>query len=118
MTDQKLHEKKCIPCSGDIPPLSTAESKMFLQNIDPAWEFVEEKRQLWRRLKFKDFKIPMKLLNQIGDMAEEQWHHPELILGYGKLEIGIWTHKINGLVESDFIFAAKVDQLIKELDHD
>lgn len=111
----KLHEKKCIPCSGDIPPLSLDEIQMYLPKIDKRWTLDPDKMQLWRELEFKDFKTPWKLLNLIAEMAEEQWHHPELILGFGKLKIGIWTQKINGLVESDFIFASKVDQLINEL---
>jgi 4a-hydroxytetrahydrobiopterin dehydratase len=112
----KLHEKKCIPCSGQIPPLGLEEVNKFMRHIDSSWDLRSKEMQLWRTLSFKDFKTPLKLLNEISGIAEEQWHHPELILGFGKLEIGIWTHKINGLVESDFIFAAKIDQLIIQRD--
>jgi 4a-hydroxytetrahydrobiopterin dehydratase len=109
-----LQSKNCIPCSGDIPPMELDQALEMLKEIHPAWELDEEKMQLWRTLKFKDFKTPLELTNKIGALAQEQWHHPEITLGFGHLEIGIWTHKINGLVESDFIFAAKVDELLKD----
>lgn len=107
----KLHEKKCIPCSGEIPPLSLDEINEFLKSISKNWELTHQNTRLFRKLKLKEMKAPMELANQIAIMADEQWHHPELHIGFGHLDIEIWTHKINGLVESDFIFASKVDQL-------
>lgn len=110
----ELSQKKCIPCSGEIPPLPEVELMRLKQEISPEWELTHNKTRLKRTLKFKDFKKPFELVKKIGEMAEKQWHHPELSFGWGHLEIEIWTHKINALVESDFIFAAKVDELTYE----
>lgn len=110
----KLHEKKCIPCSGEIPPLELDKIKEFKKDISPEWELTHDNTRLLRKIKCDQMKEPMKLANIIAEMADEQWHHPELHIGFGHLDIEIWTHKINGLVESDFIFAAKVDKIISE----
>jgi 4a-hydroxytetrahydrobiopterin dehydratase len=109
-----LSEKKCIPCSGGVPPLAGEEKLKLKERISSDWEFFENNSRLRRRLKLDDFKQSIELANLIGEVAEEQWHHPELCVGYGHLDIEIWTHKINDLVESDFIFAAKVDRIIKD----
>jgi len=110
----KLHEKKCIPCSGEVPPLPIEEINRFKKDIDPQWELTHENTRLLRKLKLNEMKAPMELALKIAQIADEQWHHPELHIGFGHLDIEIWTHKINALVESDFIFAAKVDQIINE----
>ncbi|MFZ8932860.1 MAG: 4a-hydroxytetrahydrobiopterin dehydratase [Bacteriovoracaceae bacterium] len=110
----KLHEKKCIPCSGGVPPLPIEEINRFKKDIDPQWELTHENTRLLRKLKLNEMKAPMELALKIAQIADEQWHHPELHIGFGHLDIEIWTHKINALVESDFIFAAKVDQIINE----
>lgn len=107
-----LDKKKCIPCSGEVPPLAIEEITKLKQEISREWELTHDNTRLMRKLKFKNFKTPMDLAVRIGELAEEQWHHPELCVGWGHLEIEIWTHKINALVESDFIFAAKVDQIL------
>ena len=106
-----LKEKKCIPCSGGVPPLPNEEILKFKKEISAEWTLTHDNTRLLRKIKFKDFKEAMDLAIKIGEMADEQWHHPELVVGYGHLDIEVWTHKINGLVESDFIFAAKVDAL-------
>jgi 4a-hydroxytetrahydrobiopterin dehydratase len=111
MDNEKLYKKKCIPCSGDILPIVVEEARYYLKKISNEWILDETSMQLWRKYSFKDFETPLQLLNKIAEIAEAEWHHPELIIGYGKLEVGIWTHKINGLVESDFVLAAKIDQL-------
>lgn len=106
-----LMNKKCIPCSGGVPPLPDDEIMKLKKEISSEWELTHGNTRLLRKIKFKDFKASMDLGIKIGELAEEQWHHPELVIGFGHLDIEIWTHKINGLVESDFIFAAKVDGL-------
>ena len=108
-----LVEKKCIPCQGGVPPLEGEEVDKYYQQISSAWELNSDKNRLKRSVKFKNFCDPMAMANEIGKMADEQWHHPELSIGYGHLEIEVWTHKIDGLVESDFIFAAKCDHIIE-----
>lgn len=108
-----LAEKKCIPCSGNIPPLPNEGIFELKKSIDPEWELTHENTRLLRKIKMDKMEAPMKLANLIAKLADEQWHHPELHVGFGHLDVEIWTHKINALVESDFIFAAKVDQILK-----
>ena len=83
------------------------------QEYPKGWSVNEAKTKISLSLKFKDFATPMKIASEIGSMADEQWHHPELEIGFGHLDIHVWTHKIDGLVESDFIFGGKVDEIIK-----
>lgn len=109
----ELKNKTCIPCSGAVPPLPLNEIHKFKELIDHEWELTHDSTRLFRNIPFKNFLDPMKLAHQIGELAEREWHHPELHVGFGHLGVEIWTHKINGLVESDFIFAAKVDALYK-----
>ena len=108
-----LSNKNCIPCEGGVPPLSVEEREKFLERLHSDWFFTHDKTRLKRKCEFKDFKKPFELVCQISEMAEEQWHHPDINFGWGYLEIEIFTHKINSLVESDFIFAAKVDLLLQ-----
>lgn len=107
-----LSEKKCIPCEGGVPPLSLDQRISLLKKLHTEWTLTNNNSHLFRKLKFQDFITPMKIAWEIGQLAEEQWHHPDIKIAWGILEIEIWTHKINSLVESDFIFAAKVDQII------
>ena len=111
---EELRNKVCIPCQGGVPPLKPDEVDQFIDQISSDWVLNEYKTKISLNLKFKDFATPMKIAVEIGAMADEQWHHPELEIGFGHLDIHVWTHKINGLVESDFIFAAKVDEIIKK----
>lgn len=109
----ELSKKNCIPCQGGVPPLEIEERVKHLKSLDEGWELTHEQNRLFRRFKFKDFKAPFILSCAISEMAEDQWHHPDLKFGWGYLEIEIYTHKIGSLVESDFIFAAKVDALAR-----
>lgn len=110
----KLAEKKCIPCQGGVPPLSQEEKEKLLSEIGPEWQLTHNNTRLLREFKFKQFKKPLEFTNIVGAIAEEQFHHPEIHLGWGHLEIEIWTHKINDLVESDFIYAAKVNEAFEK----
>ena len=105
----ELASKTCVPCRGDTPPLRGAEIEEFRRQV-PKWEVVEE-HHLRRRLRFKNFREALDFVNRVGELAEEQGHHPDITCGWGYAEITVWTHKIDGLTESDFIFAAKVDAL-------
>lgn len=98
---------------GGVPPLGIVEKEELLGKIQKEWSLTHDNSRLHRDMKFKDFKTPLAILNSIGQMAEEQGHHPDMKIGYGHLEIEVWTHKINDLVESDFIFASKVDEIIR-----
>ncbi len=104
-----LAEKDCIPCKGGIPPLSPDQIKPLLAQLN-GWEVIDD-HHLTRIFTFPDFAQALDYVNKIGAVAEKENHHPDIALGWGKVRVDIWTHKINGLTESDFILAAKIDQI-------
>lgn len=104
-----LADKTCIPCKGGVPALKGKALSDLLAQV-PGWD-VPNEHHLYRVYKFPDFKQALDFVNKVGAIAEEQQHHPDLLLAWGKVEITIYTHKINGLTESDFVLAAKIDQL-------
>jgi len=106
---EKLADKKCVPCRGGVPPLKGTEVEK-LHNMVPRWTVVKD-HHIQREYKFPDFKEALEFVNRVGALAEEQGHHPDILLAWGKAEITLWTHKIDGLTESDFIMAAKIDRL-------
>ena len=105
----ELASKTCVPCKGGTPPLKGEELGPLKRQV-PEWEVVEE-HHLRRVFRFKNFREALGFVNKVGELAEEQGHHPDICFGWGKAEVTVWTHKINGLTESDFIFAAKVDTI-------
>ena len=104
-----LEAKTCVPCRGGVPPLK-GEALVSLARQVEGWQVVNE-HHLTRPFKFPDFREALKFVNGVGELAEEQGHHPDIYLAWGKVEITIWTHKIDGLTESDFILAAKINRL-------
>lgn len=108
MTEQ-LADKKCVPCRGGTPPLRGKDLEQFHKNV-PAWTVTNE-HHLHREFRFPDFKQALAFVNRVGEIAESEGHHPDILLAWGKAEITLWTHKIDGLTESDFIMAAKIDRL-------
>jgi 4a-hydroxytetrahydrobiopterin dehydratase len=108
MTEQ-LADKKCVPCRGGVPPLKGKELAA-LHKVVPQWKVMEE-HHLTREFKFPDFAKALEFVNRVGALAEEQGHHPDLLLSWGKVQVMLWTHKVDGLTESDFIMAAKIDRL-------
>src|SRR5512135_69833 len=104
-----LASKTCVPCRGGVPPLAGEELKQYERQV-PGWEVVSG-HHLHRTFTFPDFRQALEFVNRVGAVAEEQGHHPDILLGWGKAEITTWTHKIDGLTESDFILAAKISQL-------
>ncbi len=105
----ELASRDCVPCRGGVPSLK-GEEVTKLQSQLQGWEVVNE-HHLRKEYKFADFKETQTFVNGVGDLAEAQWHHPDICFGWGRAEVTIWTHKIDGLTESDFILAAKIDQL-------
>jgi len=110
MTEQ-LADKQCVPCRGGVPPIKGKDLARLHQSI-PLWSVVDEHR-LTREYKFPDFKQALAFVNRVGAVAEDQGHHPDILLAWGKAQITLWTHKIDGLTESDFIMAAKIDRMMK-----
>jgi 4a-hydroxytetrahydrobiopterin dehydratase len=104
----ELAEKKCQPCRGGVPPLRPEQIKPLAEQV-PGWEVVEN-HHLRKEYKFTDFAQALDFVNRVGAIAEQEDHHPDIFLAWGKVEIKIWTHKIDGLTESDFILAAKIDR--------
>jgi 4a-hydroxytetrahydrobiopterin dehydratase len=104
-----LAAKTCVPCKGGIPPLAGKELETLAHQV-PRWNVVDG-HHLTRAFKFPDFAQALAFVNKVGAIAEEQGHHPDILLTWGKAEVTMWTHKINGLTESDFILAAKIDRL-------
>jgi 4a-hydroxytetrahydrobiopterin dehydratase len=104
-----LADKTCVPCKGGVPPLKgDALDKLKAEVL--GWEVVDE-HHLHKVFRFPDFKKALEFVNRLGAVAEEQGHHPDILLAWGKVEVTIYTHKIDGLTESDFVLAAKTDRL-------
>ncbi len=103
-----LLQKKCKPCQGGIPPLKGAEIDKLIKELDHGWEVVDE-HHLQKEYLFPNFREALNFTIHVGKIAEEEGHHPDIYLAWGKVIITSWTHKIDGLTESDFILAAKCD---------
>ena len=105
-----LTDKVCIPCRGDVPPLEISVINNLLAELGGVW-IINKSGHLYREYHFDNFIDSMNFANQIALIAEKEAHHPNLEISWGKCAVEIWTHKINGLTESDFILAAKLDEL-------
>ncbi len=103
-----LAEKECVPCKGGVAPLKGNDLAKLATDLDGGWQVVKE-HHLEKEYRFKDFQEALDFTNRVGAIAEAQGHHPDIYLAWGKVRLSIWTHKIDGLTESDFVFAAKVD---------
>jgi 4a-hydroxytetrahydrobiopterin dehydratase len=110
-----LAARRCIPCRGGTQPLRGAPLAALLAELGGGWRAVDE-HHLEKQFRFRDFAGALAFAGRIGALAEEQSHHPDLHLAWGKLGVEIWTHKIDGLTESDFVFAAKIDRLFGGID--
>ena len=108
-----LAAKQCVPCRGGVPPLAGRELEVLLGQLGPnGWQVIDG-HHLEKTYKFPDFVQALAFVNRLGAVAEEQGHHPDVALGWGRAVITIWTHKIDGLTESDFVLAAKADAVLK-----
>lgn len=105
-----LADKQCVPCRGGVPPLESDAIAPLAAQV-PDWQVVED-RKIRRDFKLPDFAAGLALVNGIGAEAEAQGHHPDLYLAWGVVTVEIWTHKVNGLTESDFILAARIDRIV------
>ena len=103
-----LADQTCVPCKGGVPPLTPEQIAPLLAQLD-GWS-VEEHKRLSRTYRFKNFAEAMAYANRVAAIAEEQGHHPDLYVRWGAVRVEVWTHKIDGLTESDFYLAAKIDR--------
>ena len=108
-TSSELASRSCVPCRGGVPPLGAAEVEGYLARV-PGWEH-EDHRRIARTFAFPDFVAALAFANRVGEIAEAEGHHPDLLVAWGRCGVTIWTHKVDGLTESDFILAAKIDRL-------
>ena len=107
---KKLAQKECVPCTGKVPPLKGAALKRLHQQLLRKWKVLKG-HHLEKEFKFKNFKQALAFVNRVGELAETQNHHPDIYLAWGLVKITIWTHAVDGLTESDFILAAKIELL-------
>ena len=111
MSDTLL-QKKCLPCEIGTPPLSRETAEHLHQQI-PDWQL--EETLINREFKFADFVTALDFVNKIGELAEEEGHHPDIFLSWGKVKVSLTTHAAKGLTENDFVVAAKIDQLFTDI---
>jgi 4a-hydroxytetrahydrobiopterin dehydratase len=109
---ENLAAKSCIPCRGGVPPLRGQELDSLQEKLGSDWKVVRE-HHLEKEYSFPDFRRALDFTVRLGEVAEAEGHHPDIYLAWGKVRLQIWTHKIDGLTESDFILAAKADRLLR-----
>lgn len=107
-----LAAMKCVACEGGVPTLTRGDAEAFLTHT-PSWKLSEDAKSISHEFPFKDFKSALSFANKIGEIAEEEGHHPDLTVSWGKVGVHLTTHAIGGLSENDFILAAKIDRLEK-----
>jgi len=107
----ELSQKKCVACEGDMPPLNAVEANVLLKQVR-GWTLANDCKRISKSFTFPDFAGAMAFANEIAAVAEEEGHHPNLGISWGRVEVELSTHAIKGLSENDFILAAKIDQLL------
>jgi 4a-hydroxytetrahydrobiopterin dehydratase len=108
LATKTLSEEGCVPCKSGASPLKGVELKHLSQRLGRSWKVVKG-HHLEKEYKFKNFRKALDFTNKVGELAERVQHHPDIYLAWGQVKLTIWTHKIDGLTESDFVFAAKVN---------
>jgi 4a-hydroxytetrahydrobiopterin dehydratase len=108
-----LAERQCVPCKGGVAALKGQELARLVKELGGGWQVAAE-RQLIKEYEFSNFREALDFTNEVGELAEAEQHHPDIYLTWGKVKLTIWTHKINGLTESDFVLAAKADKAFKD----
>lgn len=106
---KELSSQKCAPCEGGVEPLNREQAEKLLSQVSKNWHL--EDKKIYADFKFKNFKEAMSFANRVGDIAEAEGHHPDILVGYGRVRVETWTHAIGGLSINDFILASKIDEL-------
>lgn len=114
MTTATLSKKECKPCKGDVPPLAGKKLHELHADLGADWQLTKD-HHLEKEYTFKGYAPAVAFTNAVAELAEEQNHHPDILLAYGKVKVSVWTHKIDGLTESDFVFAAKVEETFRKM---
>jgi len=109
-TPTPLAARRCVPCRGDTLPLRGEAAAVLLAQLGAGWRIVDE-HHLEKEFRFRDFRAALAFVNRLAEVAEQEFHHPDLHLAWGRVRVEVWTHKIQGLTESDFVMAAKADAL-------
>lgn len=104
-----LDAKQCIPCRGGIPPLTRNEAEDYLKEV-PGWTLATDATRIQRHFTFENFTAAVAFVNRVADLSEKEGHHPDITFGWGYCDIVLYTHKIKGLHENDFIMAAKFNR--------
>ncbi len=111
-----LADNKCVPCRGGVPSLSEDQAKTLLSELDTTWTLTNDATHIQRSYTFDNFIRAMEFANRLTAIAEEEGHHPDLHISWGQCTVDLWTHKINGLTESDFFMAAKSDRVFANME--
>ncbi len=114
MTTSALAQNACVPCKGGVPPLAGDALRALHRELGADWLLVKE-HHLEKEYKFKEYTPAVAFTGAVAAIAEQQNHHPDILLAWGKVKVTIWTHKIDGLTESDFYFAAKVEEAFRNM---
>ena len=109
-----LADRACVPCRGAVPPMDQQAAERLLSELKDGWQLNAD-GHLERTYRFKNFRQAMRFANKVADIAESEGHHPDLYIAWGQCRVEVWTHKIRGLTESDFYFAAKADRALLEM---
>ncbi len=109
-----LAEKTCTPCRGGVPPLTQDEAEALRANAKD-WQLLDDGRRIERDFRFKNFREALGFVQEVGELAEAEGHHPDVCFGWGHAKVSLQTKKIKGLHENDFIMAAKIDQLFDRM---
>ena len=118
MAEPELAERECVACTSDDDPLTGEELEAFSEGIDgDVWDVVDE-HHLEGTYEFADFRDALEFTYEVGELAEAEWHHPDIHLSYGEVVVEMWTHKIDGLFETDFVMAARMDRIHDDYEPD
>ena len=105
----ELSKRRCVPRRGGVPPLKGAELEGIAAQLGGGWRVVDE-HHIEKEYRFDDFRGALDFTNRLGEIAEAEGHHPDILLSWGRVHVTIFTHKVDGLTESDFVLAAKFDE--------